>query len=256
MSLHFRALLCILAGNALTAGTLGACDQDRIDARAKVDWVHDGDTLSLDAGQRVRIIGMNAPEIARNGNPGQPYGKKARRVMKSLLAKSDYRVRLQYGKEREDRHGRMLAHVYLSDERSLSAEMLRRGLAVAITVPPNDWNLNCYRQAEAQARQKRLGIWTFSELQTLDSDRLKGDERGFRVIEGTVKSTAKSRYSTWLNLKGNLGIHIDHTDAPYFRAMEISKLKGRRIGVRGWLYERHDRLRMQLRHPADLSVVN
>ena len=243
---------CVLIGSVKP---LCACEPDRIDASAKVEWVHDGDTVSLDEGQKVRMIGINAPELARNDNPGQPYAKKARRIMRAMLAASDNRVQLRYGKQREDRHGRLLAHVYLPDNSNLSAEMLRRGLAVAITIPPNDWNLECYRQAEAGARVRRLGIWALPEFQNLDSNRLRGGEHGYRIVEGVVESIASSRYSTWLNLRGNLGVHIDHDDALHFRALELTALEGKRIAARGWIYDRRGRLRMRLRHPADLSIV-
>lgn len=201
------------------------------------------------------MIGINAPELGRDGNPSQPYANKARRMLQEMLAGFDNRVRLRYGREREDRHGRTLAHMYLPDGRSLSAEMLRYGLAVAITVPPNDWNLACYRQAEAEARERRLGIWMLPQLQKLDSRRLGGAERGYRIVEGVVNATARSRYATWLNLQGGLGVHIDHGDAPHFKGMDLSMLEGRRIVVRGWIHERHGRLRMRLRHPADLGIV-
>lgn len=201
------------------------------------------------------MIGINAPELGREGNPAQPYAHKARRVLQELLAASDDRVRLRYGEEKKDHHGRALAHIYLPDGRSLSAEMLKRGLAVAITVPPNDWNLECYRQVEAQAREKGLGIWALPEFKKLDSRRLERSERGYRIVEGVVKRTAKSRYATWLNLWGGLGVYIDHRDAPYFESMDFFALKGRRIIARGWLQERRSRMRMRLRHPADLSIV-
>lgn len=254
----FSVFLSIVSGFILILCTpgLSACELDRLDASDNVEWVHDGDTVSLESGPRVRMIGLNAPELGRDGKQGQPYGDEARRALHKLLAGADHRVRLRYGKEREDHHGRTLAHMYLADGRNLSAEMLKRGLAVAITVPPNDWNLECYRQAEAEARENGLGIWTLSAFQKLDSRHLGEGERGYRIVAGVVKRTAKSRHATWLNLLGGLGVYIAHSDAPYFNGMDFSSLEGRQIIARGWLHARNSRLRMRLRHAADLSIVD
>jgi micrococcal nuclease len=255
--LELRICLLIIISFVLIpfVGTSNACEPDRVDASARVDWVYDGDTVSLDSGPRVRMIGINAPELGRDGKPSQPYANKARRVLQEMLAGSDNRVGLRYGKERRDRYNRTLAHMYLPDGHSVSAEMLKHGLAVAITVPPNDGNLACYRQAEAQARERRLGIWALPQFQTLDSRRLGKAQRGYRIVEGVVKGTARSRSATWLNLQGGLGVYVDHNDAPYFKGMDFPTLKGERILARGWIHERHGGLRMRLRHPADFKVV-
>jgi len=43
------------------------CPVDRIDLRAEVEYVHDGDTVRLADGRSVRLIGLNTPEMARAG---------------------------------------------------------------------------------------------------------------------------------------------------------------------------------------------
>jgi endonuclease YncB( thermonuclease family) len=243
-------------GLLLTLNPALSCVADRIDARETVVWVYDGDTIKLERGERVRVIGINAPELGREVKPAQPYAKKAHAALRKVLSRSGNMVSLRYGKEKRDKHGRLLAHLYLQDGSNVAAELLRRGLAVSITIPPNEWNLNCYRNAESHARKQNLGLWRLSAYRTQDSRRLQDFERGYRIVKGIVERVGKSRYSSWLNLQGGLAIRIDHADGHRFTFIDFSSLEGKRVVVRGWIYKRSGRLRLQIRHPADLQVLS
>ncbi|MEN8132230.1 MAG: thermonuclease family protein [Pseudomonadota bacterium] len=239
----------------LLAGPLFACDADRIDASATVEWIADGDTVKLQDGRNVRLIGINTPELNHEGKPSQPYAKMARAELRKILATSDNRLSLRYGEEKKDRHNRLLAHLYLPDGRNVNALMVRRGLAVAIVIPPNDWNLDCYRQAEAQAHAQGSGIWSLPAYRKKDSRRLRGSERGYRFVEGLIERVGKSRHSIWLNLRGRLAIRIDRKDIHRFSHGDFSGLEGRQLIARGWIYQQKGELRMRIRHPADLELL-
>jgi micrococcal nuclease len=68
------------------------------------------------------------------------------------------RVRLVFGVERRDVYGRLLAYVYLS-ERFVNAELLRRGLARTLTIPPNDRFATRFDRLQTAAARAGRGLW-------------------------------------------------------------------------------------------------
>ena len=95
------------------------CPADRIDRGAHVARVFDGDTVALADGTHVRLIGINTPEHGRDGAPDEPFAAAATGALRELLAEHDGRLQLRFGAERHDRYGRLLAHAYLPDGRSV-----------------------------------------------------------------------------------------------------------------------------------------
>ncbi len=237
------------------------CAADRIDETVAVSKVVDGDTLRLKDGRVVRFIGINTPELARKGNPAEPLAKKARQTLESIIEKSSYTVGLRFGVERKDRYGRTLAHVYLANGVSVEARMLSTGMAAQIVVPPNVWNVECYRAAEQVARQARKGVWN-SFYQPIPVAELSRESRGFRVISGRVVRVGESKRSIWLNFprrpgEGNregVAVRISRNDLDYFKAWDPRNLKGKQVVVRGWVYPYKKQLVMQLRHPLALEI--
>ena len=90
-------------------------------------WVSDGDTIVLTGDERVRYLGINAPEIAQDGKPGEFYGEEAKIFNKKLVL--GCWVRLELGEKRRDRYGRLLAYVFLEDGTFVNGELVREGLA-------------------------------------------------------------------------------------------------------------------------------
>lgn len=248
----------------LLAGPLFAadCAPDRIDERAEVAHVHDGDTLRLADGRSVRLIGINAPELPRRGEPGtpEPHAEAARDALRGLLAAGD-EVALRYDEERIDRYGRWLAHLYLPrllpQGGSIQARLLEDGHALAIAVPPNLWNLACYRAAEGRARAAAAGIWSLPGYRPADASRLGPGADGFRIVRGRVRAVGDSRGSRWLDLEGGVSLRILKEDLAYFRDFPFEGLAGREVLARGWLSPRQDGRGgavMRLRHPAALEL--
>jgi micrococcal nuclease len=120
--------------------------------------VVDGDTVVLRGGERVRYIGVDTPESVKPGTPVQCYAKAASHANERLV--EGRRVRLRYDAEREDRYGRTLAYVYrASDGLFVNAELVRRGYARVLTIPPDDAHAGSFRRLAARARRAGRGLW-------------------------------------------------------------------------------------------------
>lgn len=250
----FLASLCLFA---LPSGLLQAasCTHDRFDELVRVRYVYDGDTLILSDDRRVRLIGLDTPELGRDGKPDQPYALAARDALRHLLSAHDNKLRLRYDETRHDRYGRLLAHLFLTDGSSVEQWLLGQGLATVFTVPPNDWHLDCYSEAERVARQAGLGVWSLPRYRVWDSRELPEQARGFYLVRGRVQRIGEGRHNLWLNLPGGVALRIERDDLKYFAGLDVPGLQGREVEARGWLQRQKGEWRMRIRHPAALHVV-
>jgi len=249
-------LLALLVCASPLSPAWGECAPDRIDRRERVDRVFDGDTLRLADGSRLRLIGIDTPELGRDGRPPQPLAMEARIALEELLGRQP-EVQLRFDAESHDRYGRLLAHVFLPDGSNVQAWLLARGFASALVVPPNLWGVDCYGAVEQRARSRGRGVWALPTYRTIAATALPRDTRGFRIIQGQVLRTGESKKSIWLNLAGGVALRIARSDLVYFPPDMLADLQGREIRVRGRVYynERRRELRLRVRHPAALKLV-
>jgi len=118
----------------------------------------DGDTLLLESGQRIRLIGVDTPETRHPDRPAEPWGAEASAFTAAKVARGE--VRLQYDRERLDPYRRILAYVYVDGE-LLNEELIRAGLSPAVTSFPFRSDLQRrFRNAEQEARSAQRGIWS------------------------------------------------------------------------------------------------
>ena len=251
--LFYCLLLCLLSPLAAQAAPL--CPPSHIDRQVQVRYVHDGDTLHLKSGEKVRLIGLNTPEVARKGRPNDPLAIRARDRLRQLVTASQNRLGLRLDSEPFDRYGRRLAHLYSQDGSSLSAQLLKEGLATLLAVPPNLAGLDCYAEAEYQARQSGSGIWQLQQYQLVTSLELARNARGYRRVTGEVIRIGEGRRNLWLNLPGRVALRIDKTELSLFSELKPRELLGKKVIGRGWLYEHKGELRMRLRSPYALEIL-
>lgn len=228
--------------------------------RAKVQRVVDGDTLRLADGRSVRMIGLNSPELGRQGRSDEPFAVAARRRLETLVAAGDGQVGLLPGREDRDRYGRTLAHVYGADGKNLEAQLLAEGLGFQVAVAPNTDLADCQRTAERQAREARLGLWKRSPV-------LKAQQvgaPGFAVLSGRVNSVRRNRGGVWLQLEGAVVLHVAPNWISRFDLASLERLQGKQIEARGWVVDRsrrgalepgRDRWLLPLTDPAMLDAL-
>jgi micrococcal nuclease len=129
-----------------------------------VTRVVDGDTIevSLDGHtEDVRYIGVDTPETVKPGAPVGCFGPEAHDFNEALV--DGETVRLDYDAERRDVYGRLLAYVHLGDT-FVNAELVRRGFATTLTIPPNDSFAGLFARLERQASDAGRGLWGKCEV--------------------------------------------------------------------------------------------
>ncbi len=121
--------------------------------------VIDGDTIDVSGGERVRLIGIDTPETNDPNRPAGCFGKEASRFTAAVLAPGTP-VRLVGDAEQRDRYGRLLAYVYRRDDGLfVNAELLRRGYAQLLTIPPNVAHTDEFAAIARDARAGSQGLW-------------------------------------------------------------------------------------------------
>jgi micrococcal nuclease len=119
--------------------------------------VVDGDTIEVAGGERVRLIGIDTPEVYGGA---ECYGEQASAYTKQLLP-AGTPVRLVHDVERLDRYGRTLAYVYrMVDGEFINASLVRNGYAQVATYPPNVAHVEEFLELQRQARQAGAGLWS------------------------------------------------------------------------------------------------
>ncbi|GAB4508135.1 MAG: thermonuclease family protein [Sulfuricaulis sp.] len=216
-----------------------------------VRHVLDGDTLILVDGRHARLIGVNAPELGKDGMPGQPLAKQARNRL-SRLVKGQHVV-LSYEHERQDHYGRWLVHVRLPDSGSVEEILLREGLAWETAIPPNISQLDNLLKAESEARAAGRGVWSESAYKPKPAENLTANDTGFRFIEGIILRRAQGRQVIYFDLAPRVALVVPREDWKKYFDGKSTNLVGRTVVARGWLTESKGRLHLRVPHPAMLT---
>jgi len=134
-----------------------------VPANATVSHVVDGDTVDLRIGTRrvrARLIGINTPETVDRRRPVECFGPQAKDTTRLLLPPGTA-VRVERDIEPRDDYGRLLVYVYrAADGLFVNHELMRRGLAVPLRIPPNIAHATDFAAAARTAEREGLGLWS------------------------------------------------------------------------------------------------
>jgi micrococcal nuclease len=161
-----------LAGLALFAFALPSCgpapgSAESLPSPCVVERIADGDTFTCRDGRRVRLIGIDTPELAQ----GEP-GRRARGAL-ARLAPPGASVRLERDVAPRDRYGRELAHVW-NGSRLVNEALVVEGYAVLYTVPPNVKYADRLERAQKKARAAGAGLWASGGFACSPADHRRG----------------------------------------------------------------------------------
>ncbi len=121
-----------------------------------VRTVIDGDTIDVASVGRVRLLGIDAPELGRGFDTTAPFGQEARARLSALVLHRW--IRLEQEGARLDVYDRHLAYVVREDGMFVNAVLVREGLARVSARTPLS-KLGELKSAEAEAQNFRRGMW-------------------------------------------------------------------------------------------------
>lgn len=147
---------CLAALVALLANSPGGAQS--LSGPVLVRYVVDGDTIDVAGVGRVRLLGIDAPEVGRGLETSAPFALEAQQRLSALVAQRW--VRLEYDEPgmRRDTYHRRLAYVWLETAVMVNAVLVREGLA-RVTARRALRRLTELKKAEAEARASRRGMW-------------------------------------------------------------------------------------------------
>jgi micrococcal nuclease len=125
----------------------------------QVTRVTDGDTIHVQLGsrdERVRLIGVNTPEVPWYGGRGECFGVEAGLYTRGRL--TGRTVRLSIDRDLRDRYGRLLAYAYVGSE-LFNLTLVQLGYATADPVRPDVRFAHAFDRAEGMARARKAGLW-------------------------------------------------------------------------------------------------
>lgn len=253
----FLYSLYLLAGLFYSSATLAGtdCSSDFYDETTSIRYIHDGDTLHLGNGRKVRLIGINTPELARDDKAAEPFAIQAKDALNRLFD-NNKSVSLIFGKDKTDRYGRILAHAFLSDGQNVQAALLKQGYASVITVPPNARFSTCYLEMERFARCKKAGLWQNAEI--IQANDLTKEHIGFHLVQGKIKNIDINDKGIWLNLDDQLTVGIRPDNQSLFDLKAINAMLNQTVIVRGWINKSKHATPyyLRIRHPASIQLFS
>ena len=180
--------MCLALGLLL----LGACgasapfDGLEPGETGRVVRIVDGDTLVLETGLTVRLVGIEAPDRGRRGAPGAPWAEESARALED--AALGRRVRLHYPGLTRDRYDRALAHAVTVDRLGpavwLNGAQLEAGAAWMRLYPDTSGGASHLAAREVEARAAARGLWRLATYRPADAANVP--DPGWRILKGKL----------------------------------------------------------------------
>jgi len=227
---------------------------------SKVVTVIDGDTLLLEDGREVRLVGIQAPKLplGRPNFPTWPLAEDAKAALERLTQGQS--LKLFAGGATIDRHGRTLAQLERDDGLWIQAALIQAGMARVYSFPDNRALAAGLLTYEREARGAQRGIWADSFYRVRNPGELEGAADSFQLVEGRVVAAAKPQSRLYLNFgtdwKTDFTVAIDAKALKLFKAAGLDPMtwEGRRLRIRGWIKSFNGPL-IDVTHPEQIEVL-
>lgn len=264
-----RRLMCILfLLLAPASAAAGGCGLEPTET-VRIKGLSDGETLVLEDGREVRLLNMLSPRRPLWLKEGRdwPAALHAERELAALAVGRE--AGLAFDERAHDRHGRLLAHVFVDGAAGkeriwLQGEMVARGRARAWSLPSARACVKALLGLEAAARQKGSGLWGldfYKVRQAVPAEPLKKLKNAFALVEGKVLKVAKVGARTFINFEADwrrdFTLVVDGRAAAAFAAAAIdpASWQGRRIRARGWV-ENYNGPMIKVTHPEQVEGLD
>jgi len=213
--------------------------------------VYDGDTIVLENGERVRLLGINTPEIESRLRQGEQGGQQAKLWLQKKLQQGQ--VYLEYDQQQRDKYKRLLAHCFLADDEHLNLTIVEQGLATVTIIPPNLRYSEELISAQTQAELAQRGIWSQAKTKPRSVQQLsKANSKGWQRYLATAKEIKYGRSYIRLILSKNIDLRIAKANLHLFPELETYLNKP--LEVRGWASRSKQKFSILIHHPSAIII--
>lgn len=218
-------------------------------ALVRVVKVYDGDTIVLDGGDKVRLLGINTPEVAGHRKSEEAGGEEAKAWLRREI--QGRRVRVEQDVSTRDKYQRLLAHVFREDGTHINLALVDAGLATTDIHPPNLKYVNLLVEAERRAERAQRGIWNLAEYQAKVVEFTRNRKlSGWQRLVGKPIAVEKGRGYWRLQFPDQFSVRIPEEHLSLFPPLHT--YLHQMIEARGWVSHRGDRYSVLVRHPSAL----
>jgi micrococcal nuclease len=219
--------------------------------QADVDHVDSMGAIVLKDGRSVRLAAVLPPR------PGEPLAAEAHQHLSvAVIGKS---IGLALDERATDRHGALVAHVFVAD-RWLQQGLIDGGLARVRTSADTATCAATLLAAEKTARDAKRGLWSLPHYQVRTAETLDADIGTFQIVEGKVTSVATSKGRAFVNFgadyRTDFTVTIGARDLRRLanEGIDPATWAGKQIRVRGWL-SRLNGPEVELTHAAQIQII-
>lgn len=161
---RYAAILITVLGGILGCTVQADGPRPQADMEAcRVTRIVDGDSIECDPVGRIRLLGIDAPEL---GQP--PFGARSLEALERMMPEGS-QVWLEEDVEQRDTFGRALRYVWAGDQ-MVNWAMVRDGYAVLLTYPPNVRHVEALQNAQQAAQSEGSGLWATSGFECMPRD--------------------------------------------------------------------------------------
>ena len=219
----------------------------------QVKKVYDGDTILLVNGNKIRLLGINTPEVeGRYKSASEAGGEAAKQWLKKSLL--NQKVRVEIDVEKHDKYSRILAHVFTANKQHINLELVKNGLASVNIHPPNLKYTDELLAAQKHAEQTQLGIWSHQEYAPKHFSEInRSNYKGWHRIKGKIQAITQTRKYISLTLSESFSLKIRKTSLELFS--DLDDYINAQIEVRGWINKQKKRYTIYIRHPSQILIL-
>jgi len=234
-------------------------------AEAVVERIVDGRTLVLQNGHEVRLAAIEVPPLGVSADSA-PAAVASRDALVALAGGDE--VVLRQAESGADRYRRILAYAYVlrdGEEIFVQGEMISAGVARVGDYVGNRTCAADLHAREQAARAAKLGLWADSYYQVLDAENpadVLAHRGRFALVEGKVISVRQSGPTIYVNFgrrwSEDFAVTVQKRSERNFAAagVELERLEGKRLRVRGWIEQRGSSPSIEALHPEQIELAD
>lgn len=228
-----------------------------------VTKVLDGDTIKIQyKGEiiSVRYIGIDTPETHAGSKPVGEFGTVAANYNEQLISESGWKVGIVA--RGYDYYGRLLAYVYMKDDKMINEEIIRNGLARPLTYENTSEHSKDFKNAYCEAYYNRRGIFSkYDSAKVVDASVVKNNLTPF-YYGGYLGKIIWLKFTVTYAYKYKFGgldaiVEIRDEEAGLFFSADPNfyQYLGKEIKVYGEIWEEDGKPKILLRAPFEIEVI-